>query len=97
MLFEREEKPGKTLTPKDVEKCPICKTLVNLAEETACLILRKSNPNLDINACKNVLHMKLEGRSVDEIAHKLHVPKTTLIEAISKSVDVASEALKNKK
>ena len=93
MLFGREEKKI-GLTSKDLEKCPICKTFVSLAEEAACLILKKSNPDLDVEACKAILRMKLQGKPVDEIAKNLHVPKETLLKVIDQSTEMASQTLK---
>jgi len=94
-----EEKPKSAggLTPDDFEKCPICKAFVGLAEEAACQILKQVNPNMDVNTCKSVLRMKLQGRPVEEIASRLNVPKDLLLEVISKSAEMAGEALKQKK
>jgi len=92
-----EEKSPKGLTLEEIEKCPICKAFVGLAEEAACRILKQANPDLDVEACKSVLRLKLQGRPVEEIAGRLHVPKDLLLEVISKSAEMAGEALKQKK
>ena len=82
-----------TLTKKDLEKCPVCEAFVSLAEEAACTLLKQANPNLDINACKNLLRMKLDGKSTEEIAKNLNVPVNTLIKIMGESTRLAKQAL----
>ena len=82
-----------TLTKKDLDKCPVCEAFVSLAEEAACTLLKQANPNLDINACKNLLRMKLDGKSTEEIAKNLNVPVNTLIKIMGESVRIAEQAL----
>ena len=82
-----------TLTKKDLDKCPVCKAFVSLAEEAACTLLKQANPNLDINACKNLLRMKLDGKSTEEIAKNLNVPVNTLIKIMGESTRLAKQAL----
>ena len=82
-----------TLTKKDLDKCPVCEAFVNLAEEAACTLLKQVNPNLDMNACKKLLRMKLEGKSAEEIAKNLNVPVNTLIKIMGESVRIAEQAL----
>ena len=81
---------------KSLEKCSICKAFVSLAEETACALLKQANPNLDVNACKQVLHMKLDGKSNEEIAGMLKVPVKILSEVIGQSVDAAKKEIDKK-
>jgi len=82
-----------TLTRKDLEKCPVCEAFVSLVEEAACTLLKQVNPNLDVNACKNLLRMKLDGKSTEEIAQKLNVPADTLKKIMGESTKLAKQAL----
>ncbi len=74
-----------------------CRAFLGLAEEAACRILKQVNPSLDVDACKSVLRMKLQGRPVEEIAGRLNVPEDVLLEVISKSAEMAGKALNTKK
>jgi len=81
------------ITKKDLDSCPICKVFVQLTEEAACTLLKKVNPKLDINACKQVLRLKFDGKSNEEIARKLNVPVDVLLQAIGDSVKMAQKAV----
>jgi len=78
---------------KTIEECPVCKVFVDFIEETACTLLKRVNPNLDVDACKRLLKMRLEGKSVEEIAKDLGVPTDVLKEAVSRSIDLMEQVL----
>ncbi|MBW2675744.1 MAG: hypothetical protein JRD89_20450 [Deltaproteobacteria bacterium] len=80
-------------------ECPLCEVFTQLAEEAACKALKRVKKDLDIEACKQILHMKLQGASTEEIAKKLGIPVDALLFAVDygvKSAQSAIEALQKK-
>ena len=84
-----------TITKRDIEECPVCRVFVNVAEELACNILKHYNPKLDENACKSILRMRIDGKSVGEIAKMLKVPVDVLRDVMGLSIAETEKAIKN--
>lgn len=76
-----------------VKDCPVCNTVLDFIEMSACELIRLVKPDVDRDFCKKVLRSRItEGKSPEEIARMVGVDVETLKEAIKKATEITEEA-----